>query len=122
VISIYLKTTQEKHVVKGTVLRGQTQRLLHVDGIEVEAPLESHLVYMRNSDVPGVIGRVGTILGQHQINIANFSLGRRGEEELAGQPREAIAVVQVDVAVSETVLGELRKSPAVKQAKAIRLF
>ena len=122
VISIYLKTTQEKHVVKGTVLRGQTQRLLHVDGIDVEAPLESHLVYMRNSDVPGVIGRVGTILGQHQINIANFSLGRRREEESAGQPREAIAVVHVDGAVTETVLNELRKSPAVKQAKAIRLF
>jgi D-3-phosphoglycerate dehydrogenase / 2-oxoglutarate reductase len=122
VLSIYLKTTQEKHVVKGTVLRGQTQRLLHVDGIEVEAPLESHLIYMRNSDVPGVIGRVGTILGQHQINIANFSLGRRSEAELAGQAREAIAVVQVDGAVPEAVLNELRKSPAVKQAKAIRLF
>src|SRR5882724_2226559 len=85
VLSIYLKTSQEKHVVKGAVLRGQTPRLLHVDGIEVEAPLESNLVYMRNSDVPGVIGRVGTILGQHQINIANFSLGRRSGEELAGQ-------------------------------------
>src|SRR5882724_2242082 len=122
VLSIQLNTSQEKHIVKGAVLRGQTQRLLHVDGIEVEAPLESNLIYMRNSDVPGVIGRVGTILGQHQINIANFSLGRRSEEELAGQPREAIAVVQVDGAVSEAVLGELRKSPAVKQAKAIRLF
>ena len=122
VLSIYLKTTQEKHVVKGTVLRGQTQRLLHVDGIEVEAPLESNLVYMRNSDVPGVIGRVGTIMGQHQINIANFSLGRRSEEGLGGQPREAIAVVHVDGAVPEAVLGELRKLPAVKQAKAIRLF
>jgi len=122
VLSIQLNTSQEKHIVKGAVLHGQTPRLLHVDGIEVEAPLESNLVYLRNSDVPGVIGRVGTILGQHQINIANFSLGRRSEEELAGQPREAIAVVQVDGAVSEAVLGELRKSPAVKQAKAIRLF
>ena len=122
VLSIYLKTSQEKHVVKGAVLRGQTPRLLHVDGIEVEAPLESNLVYMRNSDVPGVIGRVGTILGQHQINIANFSLGRRSEEELGGQPREAIAVVHVDGAIPEAVLAELRKSPAVKQAKAIRLF
>jgi len=45
------------------VLHGQTPRLLHVDGIEVEAPLESNLVYLRNSDVPGVIGRVGQFWG-----------------------------------------------------------
>jgi D-3-phosphoglycerate dehydrogenase / 2-oxoglutarate reductase len=122
VLSIQLTTSQEKHVVKGAVLHGQTPRLLHVDGIEVEAPLGSNLIYMRNSDVPGVIGRVGTILGQHSINIANFSLGRRSEEDPGGQPREAIAVVHVDGAVSEAVLAELRKSPAVKQAKAIRLF
>jgi D-3-phosphoglycerate dehydrogenase / 2-oxoglutarate reductase len=122
VLSILLQTSQEKHIVKGAVLHGHVPRLLHVDGIEVEAPLESNLIYMRNSDVPGVIGRVGTILGQHQINIANFSLGRRSEEELGGQPREAIAVVHVDGRVPEAVLAELRKSPAVKQAKAIRLF
>jgi D-3-phosphoglycerate dehydrogenase len=122
VLSIMLKTSNEKHTVKGAVLHGHVPRLLHVDGIEVEAPLESNLIYMRNSDVPGVIGRVGTILGQHQINIANFSLGRRAEEELGGQPREAIAVVHVDGRVPEAVLNELRKSPAVKQAKAIQLF
>jgi D-3-phosphoglycerate dehydrogenase len=122
VLTILLQTSQEKHIVKGTVLHGNVPRLLHVDGIEVEAPLESNLIYMRNSDVPGVIGRVGTILGQHQINIANFSLGRRTEEELGGELREAIAVVHVDGRVPEAVLGELKKSPAVKQAKAIRLF
>jgi D-3-phosphoglycerate dehydrogenase len=96
-------------------------RLLHVDGIEAEAPLERNLVYMRNRDIPGVIGRVGTILGAHQINIANFSLGRRAEA-VPGQPREALAVVQVDGDVPEAVLDELRKAAGVQQAKAIRLF
>ena len=52
-----------------------------MDGIEAEAPLERNLIYMRNRDIPGVIGRVGTILGEHKINIANFSLGRRAEGE-----------------------------------------
>ncbi|SRR6266496_232607 len=122
VLSIQLTSRQEKHIVKGAVLHGHTPRLLHVDGIEVEAPLETNLIYLRNSDVPGVIGRVGTILGQHSINIANFSLGRRSETELGGQPREAIAVVHVDGAIPEAVLAELRKSPAVRQAKAIQLF
>jgi D-3-phosphoglycerate dehydrogenase len=120
VLSISTRSHKEKHVVKGAVLRENTPRLLHVDGIDAEAPLEQNLIYLRNQDVPGVIGKVGTILGKHGINIANFSLGRHGEEQ-AGVPREAIAVVQVDGSVPEAVVTELRGIPAVEQAKAIRL-
>jgi D-3-phosphoglycerate dehydrogenase len=116
VLSIAIKSQKEKHVVKGAVLRDDTPRLLHVDGIDVEAPLEQNLIYMRNQDVPGVIGKVGTILGKHGINIANFSLGRRSGEEQAGVPREAIAVVQVDGSVPAAVVSELRGIPAVQQA------
>ena len=54
-----------------------------IDGIDVEAPLEENLIYMRNLDVPGVIGKVGTVLGKNGINIANFSLGRRTGETAA---------------------------------------
>jgi D-3-phosphoglycerate dehydrogenase len=121
VLSVRLKTKSEEHIVKGSVLH-HTPRLLHVDGIAVEAPLEQHLIYMRNRDVPGVIGRVGTILGEHKINIANFSLGRRAESPEPDKSREALAVVHVDGVVPEPVLAELRKAPGVQQAKAIRLF
>jgi len=121
VLTISTRSHKEKHVVKGAVLRENTPRLLHVDGIDAEAPLEQNLIYMRNQDVPGVIGKVGTILGKHGINIANFSLGRHGGEEQAGVPRQAIAVVQVDGIVPEAVVSELRGIPAVQQAKAIRL-
>ena len=126
VISVLLKTTAQERLVKGTVLHGQSPRLLAVDEIDVEAPLEHNLVYLRNRDVPGVIGRIGTILGEHKINIANFSLGR----ERNGKPTpttgrkpvpEAIAVVHVDSRVPDNVLEELRKVPAVQSAKAIRL-
>ena len=122
VLSILLKTGSEEHVVKGAVLHKNTPRLLHVDGIDVEAPLERNLIYMRNRDVPGVIGKVGTILGKHKINIADFSLGRRVGNGRPGAPREAIAVVHVDGRVPPEVLAELRKVPAIEQAKAIRLF
>jgi D-3-phosphoglycerate dehydrogenase len=122
VLSVLLKTSAEEHLVKGAVLHKDAPRLLHVDGIEVEAPLERNLIYLRNRDVPGVIGKVGTILGQHKINIADFSLGRRVASGKPGAPREAIAVVHVDGRVPEAVLAELRKIPAVEQAKAIRLF
>jgi D-3-phosphoglycerate dehydrogenase len=122
ILSLQLKTDKEDHLVKGTVLHQQFPRLLHVDGIDVEAPLERDLVYMRNQDVPGVIGRVGTILGEHKINIANFSLGRHAGSEEKGVPREAVAVVHVDGQVPEATLLELKKIAAVKRAKAIRLF
>ena len=119
VLSITVKTHTEEHGVKGAVLHKNAPRLLHVDGIEVEAPLERNLIYLRNRDVPGVIGKVGTILGNHKINIADFSLGRRVGN---AQPREAIAVVHVDGVVPNQVLAELRKVSAIEQAKAIRLF
>ena len=122
VLSVLLKTATGEHLVKGAVLHKDTPRLLHVDGIDVEAPLERDLIYLRNRDVPGVIGRVGTILGQHKINIANFSLGRRPGATKPNAPRQAIAVVHVDGKVPHEVLAELRKVPAVEQAKAIRLF
>jgi D-3-phosphoglycerate dehydrogenase / 2-oxoglutarate reductase len=121
VLSIFLKTSAEEHLVKGAVLHGSAPRLLHVDGIDVEAPLERNLIYLRNRDVPGVIGRVGTILGKEKINIADFSLGRRGAEAKAAT-REAIAVVHVDGHVSDNVLKKLKRIPAVQQAKAVRLF
>jgi D-3-phosphoglycerate dehydrogenase len=122
VLSISVKSKTQEHGVKGAVLREEQPRLLHVDGIDIEAPLERNLIFLRNQDVPGVIGKVGTILGQHGINIANFALGRRAGEGKSGAPQEAIAVVHVDGSVSEAVLVELRKVPAVAEAKAIRLF
>ena len=122
VLSIFLKTSTEEHMVKGAVLHGETPRLLHVDGIDVEAPLERNLIYLRNRDVPGVIGKVGTVLGEESINIADFSLGRRTAEIDSTQPRDAIAVVHVDGDVPEAVVAKLRQVPAVEQAKAVRLF
>jgi D-3-phosphoglycerate dehydrogenase / 2-oxoglutarate reductase len=120
VITILFKSSREEHLVKGAVLRNSTPRLLQVDGIDIEAPLERNLIYLRNRDVPGVIGKVGTILGDHQINIADFSLGRRNVE-IAGKLREAIAVVHVDARVPDAVLQELCKIPAVETAKAVEL-
>src|SRR6202041_2120591 len=79
-----------------TVLHGSSPRLLSYDGIDIEAELAGSLVIIRNQDVPGVIGRIGTILGEARLNIANFALGRsRGGRVPEGH---ALAVVQLDVA------------------------
>jgi len=121
VLSILAKTREEEHMVKGAVLHQREPRLLHIDGIDVEAPLERDLIYLRNRDVPGVIGKVGTILGDHKINIGDFSLGRRSRSPASSGPGEAIAVVHVDGRVPEPVLAELRNITAVQKAKAISL-
>jgi len=127
---VTLHTTTGEHQVKGAVLHGKSPRLLFVDGIDIEAPLERNLIYLRNRDVPGVIGRIGTILGEHKINIANFSLGRqdaaahaaRAAGSGAKNPPEAVSVVHVDSRVPEPVLKKLLAIPAMTVAKSIRLL
>ena len=96
--------TVELHAAAGashasaTVIHGEQPRLLEFDGIDIETPLEGNLLVCRNLDVPGVIGKIGTILGEHGVNIANFALGR---ERSGPKPVKALAVVQVDAPVSE---------------------
>jgi D-3-phosphoglycerate dehydrogenase len=86
---------------------------------------------LRNRDVPGVIGQVGTVLGKNEINIANFALGRSdasassaaaGTSSGAASARaEAMAVVQTDQPVSPSALDELKKIAAVISVKAVEL-
>ena len=71
-----------------------------VDGVAVEAPLEGTMIVICNNDQPGVIGDVGTILGRHGVNIANFALGRDGDR--------AIGVVIVDETVADSRRGARR--------------
>jgi D-3-phosphoglycerate dehydrogenase / 2-oxoglutarate reductase len=117
VISVALKATSDERRVRGAVLRGTSLRLLGVDDIDVELPLEGNLVYIRNRDVPGVVGKVGTLLGRHNVNIGNLALGRRSHEMGA----EAIAVVQVDSPAPEAVLQELRQLPEIQEVRGIHL-
>jgi D-3-phosphoglycerate dehydrogenase len=94
---------------------------MQVDGIQCEAPLTGNLLFMKNQDVPGVIGHVGTVLGKNGVNIANFSLGRRNLPLKEGEPLEALAVVETDGAVSDDVIAQLKANPAVRVARAVSL-
>jgi D-3-phosphoglycerate dehydrogenase len=104
--------------VEGAVLLAKP-RLLQVDGIQCEMALAGTLIFMKNLDVPGVIGHVGTVLGKNKINIANFSLGRRDAPTAPGQPLDAVALVSTDGLVPESVLAQLREHPGVKFARAV---
>jgi D-3-phosphoglycerate dehydrogenase len=118
VLAIKLHTAGGTSHATATVIHGEQPRLLEFDGIDIEAPLEGNLLVCRNLDVPGVIGRIGTILGEQGVNIANFALGR----ERAGiKPIKALAVVQVDAPVSDKVLEALDTIEALLEARLVQL-
>ena len=106
-------TERQTRDVAGTVFSNGVPRLIQVKGIDMESHFTPHMLYVTNEDKPGFIGKLGTLLGDAKVNIASFNLGRTA----AGG--DAIALIEVDDAVPETVLAELRKIPVVKQAKAL---
>jgi D-3-phosphoglycerate dehydrogenase len=119
-IRIELETDRGVTTVEGAVFL-EMPRLTQVDGIYCEVALAGFLIFMKNRDVPGVIGHVGTVLGKNRINIANFSLGRREGPVKAGEALEAVAVVSTDELVPESVLAELRENAAVEFARAVEI-
>jgi D-3-phosphoglycerate dehydrogenase / 2-oxoglutarate reductase len=125
VLKLTIHTRAGDVVASGTVLHGVSARLLSLNGIDIEAPLEGTLLTIRNQDVPGVIGRVGTILGEHRLNIANFALGRASLAHALRENRvpegTALAVVQVDGEVTEAILKALRKVEAITEVRVASL-
>ena len=82
---------------------GHGPRLVLLDGVPLEAPLTGTILLFENNDQPGVIGQLGTILGKHDINIANFALGRVAADS-------AVGAVHLDepTPVPDHVLSEIR--------------
>jgi D-3-phosphoglycerate dehydrogenase len=115
-IKLDVETDTGVTTVEGAVILGRP-RLIQVNGIHCEAMLRGHFIYLMNEDVPGVIGHVGTTLGRNAVNIANFTLGRR--EAKPGMPMEALALVETDATVEDSVLAELLENPAVKIARVV---
>ncbi len=103
--------------VEGMVAQDGSPRILLMDGIGLEAPLEGTLLLTRNRDVPGVIGKIGTALGNLGVNIATFALGRRKPEQGA----DALALVRLDGNVDGAVVQQIRAIPSITEAKLIRL-
>jgi D-3-phosphoglycerate dehydrogenase / 2-oxoglutarate reductase len=118
VLTIELHSAVGTSQASATVIREEQPRLLAFDGIDIETPLEGNLLVCRNLDVPGVIGKIGTILGQQGVNIANFALGR---ERSGPKPVKALAVVQVDAPVSKEVLEALQTIEALLEARLVVL-
>src|SRR5262245_40764497 len=114
-----IKAGQSTQSLAGTLFGygGQRRegRITEIDGFHLEATPHGHMLVTRNHDVPGVIGGIGTILGQGGVNISRFHLGRR---ERGG---EAMAVIEVDAPLSKDTLQRLRSLEQVISAQPIEL-
>ncbi|MET0744452.1 MAG: phosphoglycerate dehydrogenase [Microvirga sp.] len=98
----------------GTVFQDGKPRVTEIRDIAVDAEFAPHMIYVRNDDKPGFIGRFGTLLGESGVNVATFALGR---DRPGG---DAICFVSVDEAVSEDLLRRIEDIPQVKRARSVR--
>ncbi|MBD0324934.1 MAG: ACT domain-containing protein, partial [Pyrinomonadaceae bacterium] len=115
-ISTRVITTNNEQTVAGALFGpGGDGRITEINGFRLEAIPHGHMLVTRNRDVPGVIGHLGTVLGQHGVNISRFHLGRR---ERGG---EAMAVIETDAPLGDETLKELRTFEPVISARQIEL-
>ena len=114
-ITIELKTDKEKGIVSGTIYGRGEPRIVRIGNYRLEAVPSGHMLVFSNRDVPGMIGKIGTLLGKNDINIAGMQLGRRAPK------KDAVSVVNVDSPVPEKVLDKIRSLPYIIHAKMIKL-
>ncbi|MGE0232728.1 MAG: phosphoglycerate dehydrogenase [Flavobacteriaceae bacterium] len=112
-IRLTVKTERQERSVAGTVFADGKPRLIQIKGINMEAELGPHMLYITNEDKPGFIGAIGSLLGNAGVNIATFNLGRDK------QGGNAICLIEVDEAISEDLAAKVRALPMVTQAKAL---
>ncbi len=108
----------KKEVAVGGTLVGlsNTERFVHVYEYDIDLGPSRYMAFFRYADVPGMIGRIGTILGDHNINIAHMQVGRK---KIGG---EAVMGINVDIPIPDEVMEEIRRVPKVKECKFIQLW
>jgi D-3-phosphoglycerate dehydrogenase len=112
-VRLTVRTERQERSVAGTVFSDGRPRIIQIKGINLEAAFAPSLLYITNKDKPGFIGRLGTLLGNGGVNIANFNLGR------AAPGGEAISLIEVDGKIEDPVLDDVRALEGVVQAKRL---
>ena len=110
-IRLTVATERQERSVAGTVFSDGKPRIIQIKGINMEAELGPHMLYVTNRDKPGFIGRLGSLLGERGHNIATFHLGRQA----AGG--DAIALVEIDGDIPADLIGAVQKLDGVMQAR-----
>jgi D-3-phosphoglycerate dehydrogenase len=118
-IKTIVASDSTEHVVSGILfglMGGQTEgRVTQINDFHIEAQPQGHLLMMRNRDMPGVIGKVGAVIGDAGVNISRFNLGRKE------QGGDALALIETDASVNENVLEKLRAIPEVVSVQTVEL-
>ncbi len=112
-VTLSVTTERQTRTVSGTLFGDSMPRLVEVNDIHLEAEVGAHMLFVVNDDKPGFIGSLGTTLGNAGVNIASFHLGR----PTGGG--DAIALLQLDQGIDETLLEEVRNLPQVLQAQTL---
>ena len=112
-VKLTIKTATRERSIAGTVFSDGKPRFIQIKGINIDAEIGAHMLYTTNKDVPGVIGKLGTMVGEHGVNIANFTLGR------ASHGTDAIALLYIDDAAPQTLLDALNGSGLFQQVKPL---
>ncbi len=105
--------------LEGTIIARQAERVVRVNDVDIEVAPAAHMVFFDYVDRPGVIGTVGTVLGEHDINIATMDVGRKPVDERPEGPMEALMCLTVDTEVPSDVLAHIA---AAIEAKHVRAF
>jgi len=112
-IKVTVVTETRERSIAGTVFSDGKPRFIQIRGINVDAEIGQFMLYTRNKDVPGVIGALGTILGDLGVNIANFTLGRTQTGD------DAIAILYLDEELKPEVIEALRATGKFLQVRPI---
>lgn len=113
-LAVKVKTDKGEKLIEGTVFGKRDFRIVKIDGFMIDVVPDGAMLVTTHIDKPGVIGRVGTLLGNHNINIAGMHVGR------AGIGKEAVMVLNVDDPVPDLVMDEIRKLDGIETAKLVQ--
>ncbi|TNJ42225.1 phosphoglycerate dehydrogenase [Phaeobacter sp. B1627] len=112
-VKVTVVTSKRERSVAGTVFSDGKPRFIQIKGINIDAEVGAHMLYTTNNDVPGIIGALGHTMGDMDVNIANFTLGR---SEVGG---EAIALLYVDAPVPAEARAKLAETGLFTQIKPL---
>ncbi|MFZ1727742.1 MAG: phosphoglycerate dehydrogenase [Albidovulum sp.] len=107
-------TDRRERSIAGTVFSDGKPRFIQIKGINIDAEIGEHMLYTTNEDVPGIIGTLGTVLGDSGVNIANFTLGRTGVGS------DAIAIICLDTVIPAAVVQNLKATGKFQQVRPLR--
>lgn len=113
-ITVTVETEERTRTLGGTLFTGKEPRIVNIEGVPIEAALYPHMLFIRNEDKPGLIGGVGSILGQAGQNIADFRLGRRDDD------KTAVCLIGLDAPLPDDVFEDVANLPQIKQAKRLQ--